>query len=179
MSMDPRYNHFKDYPGRYFVETGSYRGDAIQLAKDAGFKHIRSIDNDPENTKFCKHRFDLFRKPTPDLRLYTGDSAEGLWSMIQDIYEPICFWLDAHSQWFDDEPVPENPFPLLKELHQIGMHPIKTHTILIDDILILTHPDVTGWDRVDIINAIKHINPAYQFKLVANPVRNNMLIAFI
>jgi len=179
MSLPPNKNLLAEYSNRWFVETGSYRGDAIDLALSAGFSQVRSMDIDPENIKFCRNRFDLFRHPMPWIQLYLGDSAEDLWSMIQDICEPITFWLDSHSQLLEGESDLGCPFPLLKELQQIAMHPIKTHTIIIDDLLILTHPDVTGWEKVDIINAIKQINPAYQFKLVANPVKNNLLVCYV
>jgi len=179
MSLPPNRNLFSEYPNRWMVETGSYRGDAIHAAREAGFIHVRSIDSDSENTKFCKHRFDLFRKPTPFIQLYTGDSAEDLWGMIADICEPITFWLDAHSQLFEEESPCDHPFPLLMELQQISMHPIKGHTILIDDILILTHPNVTGWSLKDIEDEIWRINPNYRIQLIANPVKNNLLIASI
>lgn len=179
MSLPPNKNLLAQYPNRWFVETGTWRGDAIQEALDAGFKHIRSMDIDPANIEFCESRFDLKRSPKRGIQLYVGDSAEDLWGIIADICEPITFWLDGHCQLFEDEPISDHPFPLLMELQQIAMHPVKNHTILVDDLLILTHPDVTGWEKVDIINAIKQINPAYQFKLMANPVRNNLLIATI
>jgi len=163
---------------RYLVETGSYRGDAIQEALDAGYDFIRSMDIDSRNIKFCMNRFDLYRKSDPRIKLYEGDSAGCLWKMIDPIAEPITFWLDAHSQYLEDEPeFGDNPFPLLDELFQIGEHQIKNHTILIDDILILTHPKVTCWSLDDIISALRRINSSYQLQLVANPVKNNLLIA--
>jgi hypothetical protein len=177
--MSPDHNYFADFPNRYWVETGTYRGDAIQLAKDGGFQFIRSMDIDPANAQFCVNRFDLKRRPSPYLKLFTGDSAEDLWSMIADICEPITFWLDSHTQLFEGELEHGNPFPLLKELEQIAMHPIKGHTILIDDLLMMTHPDTTGWALNDIKAALWRINPTYQFNLVANPVKNNLLIAYV
>jgi hypothetical protein len=182
MSLPPSYNLLEKYPNRILIETGSYRGDAIQAALDAGFSEVRSIDIDPENTKFCKYRFDLIprpdQKPAP-LKLWTGDSAVMLWDMIKDINEPITFWLDAHSQLFEDEPPSAHPFPLIMELDQIERHPIRTHTIIIDDILMMTHPDVTGWTKDGIEFLIWRINNAYKFKYVANPVKNNLLIATV
>lgn len=182
MSLPPNKNLLAEYPNRYFVETGSYRGDAVALALEACFADIRTIDIDPDNTKFCKYRFDLIPRADhamPPITLYTGDSAKCLGRMIAHINEPITFWLDSHSQLFEDEPELGEPFPLLKELGQIFDHPISTHTILIDDILMMTHPDVTGWTRYDIENALLAINPAYKLKYVANPVKNNLLIATI
>ena len=179
MSLPPNKSLLKDYPNRVFCETGSYRGDAIAEALDAGFSRIISIEIDPEQIKFCKNRFDLFREPRPEIKLIQGNSAVCLWDAIKDINEPITFWLDSHSQWFEDEPHNDTPFPLLLELRQIARHPIKSHTLILDDILILTHPDVTGWSRKDIEESILQINPNYKFQYIANPVKNNLLIATV
>lgn len=183
MSLPTTYNLLQEFPNKYFVETGSYRGDAIQLALDAGFTRIRSCDIDKANIEFCKNRFDMrtapATKPGKFIRLFTGDSATLLTEMIDDIYEPITFWLDSHWQLFEDEPKGEHPFPLLNELAQIAQHSVKNHTILIDDILYLTHPKITGWNLHTIKNYILEINPAYKIKLIANPVIDNLLIATI
>lgn len=173
MSLPPNRSLLKEYKnGRVFVETGSYIGDAIQQAIEAGYEKIISIDIDQKNIDFCKRRFD----PLGVIQLICGDSAECLWDAIKDIDEPITFWLDSHWQLFEDEPKGDNPFPLLKELQQIARHPIKTHTILIDDILILTHPDVNNVTRKNIEAAIRIINPKYKISYVANPVVTNLLI---
>jgi hypothetical protein len=179
MSLPPSYNLLAQYPNRYFIESGSYRGDAIQQALDAGFQQIRSMDIDKENVVFCHHRFDLYRGKYKNILVRQGDSSVDFFQLFGGVQEPITFWLDAHSQLFEDGIEMGNPFPLLKELEQIAWHPVKSHTILIDDILVLTHPDVTGWSRKTIEDAILAINPAYRFEYVANPVKNNLLIATI
>jgi len=179
MSLPPSYNLLSKYPNRYFIESGSYRGDAIQKALDAGFQQIRSMDIDKENVTFCHHRFDLYRGKYPNILVRHGDSSKDFFQLFGGVQEPITFWLDAHSQLFEDEIEMGEPFPLLKELEQIERHPIKSHTILIDDILVLTHPDVTGWSRQTIEAALMNINPAYRIEYIANPVKNNLLIATI
>jgi len=179
MSLPPNYNLLAKYPNRYFIESGSYRGDAIQKAIDAGFRHIRSLDIDKDNVTFCHHRFNLDYGKYPNILVRQGDSSKDFFQLFGGVQEPITFWLDAHSQLFEDEIELGEPFPLLKELEQIARHPIKTHTILIDDILVLTHPNVTGWSRQTIEAALMNINSAYRIEYVANPVKNNLLIATI
>lgn len=186
MSMHPTRNYFKEFKGNHqvFCETGSHLGDAIWLAKDAGYHRIYSMDIDGANIAHCQERFKLLpddKNQVVDGQIFLtcADSAVALGKMIKHINEPALFWLDAHSQLFEDEPETENPFPLLKELEQIAKHPIKTHTILVDDILILTHPDVTGWNRDAIENALLKINPAYKLTYLSNPVVNNILMAKI
>jgi hypothetical protein len=180
MSMHPDKNYFAEFKkdNRYFVETGSYRGDGIQLALEAGYEKIRSIDISHGNILFCSSRFAL-PDPKKNIRLHEGDSAVILGDLIADINEPITFWLDSHWQMTEDEPKGENPFPLLKELEQIAQHNIKTHTILIDDILYMTHPDITGWKLSYIKKFIKSINNDYKFDLLPNPVFNNLLIVHL
>lgn len=183
LSLPPNRSLFKEYPNRVGIDIGSYRGDSIQAFLDAGFEEVRSIDISREQYLFCCDRFNLYDKNEPlqkMIKLYEGDSSKMLWDMIADINEPMSFWLDAHSQLLEDEEYFHGmDFPLLEELKQISRHPIKCHHILIDDILVLTHPDITGWSRKTIEDAVMAINPAYQFQYVANPVKNNLLICTI
>lgn len=175
MSMHPTRNLFKEFPNSVYVETGAYTGDSIQLALDAGFDTIISLDIDKISVEHCNRRF----VEKNGVWIIQGDSAYELWPLIEKFEVSITFWLDSHSQLLEDEPESLNPFPLLNELKQIGRHHIKNHTIIIDDILILTHPDVTDWTKQDIEAAIMAINPAYKIEYFANPVRNNILVAHV
>lgn len=174
MSMHPTRNLFQEFPNRVYVETGAWLGDSIQLAIDAGFQEIHSIEIDPEKVEHCRQRF-----ADQPVTIHQGDSALVIWDVIKDIKEPITFWLDSHSQMLEDELETDNPFPLMKELLHIHLHPVKTHTILIDDFLYLSHPDITGWTRSMISNAIDMINPEYKIKYFANPIQNNILVAHV
>lgn len=188
MSIHPYRNYFKEFKGNHniLVETGSYKGDGIVLAMQAGYKRILSMDIDGANIAHCQDRFELIpddtnKRPAKNghINVTCADSAIGLLKMMKYVNEPAMIWLDAHSQLFDDEPPAVNPFPLLMELEQLKKHPVKTHTILIDDILILTHPDVTGWSKDVIENALLMINPAYKLTYLSNPVVNNILMAHV
>jgi hypothetical protein len=101
-----------------------------------------------------------------------------LWEMIKDIHEPMTVFLDAHFQMFEGEDPGANPFPLLKELEQIGRHPIKSNVIIVDDMLIMQN-DIVGYDKEDIKSTILSINPNYEFRMVANPIIDGILIASI
>jgi hypothetical protein len=184
MSLPPNRNLFAEFKGttRVFVETGSWRGDGIQAALDAGFEKIISIDIDPANIEFCKNRFPIEQR-TGRIYLYTDDTGnQGLYNAIKEIDEPIMFWLDAHRQYLENEVVGANPWPLFRELLQIGLHTLthgQAHTILIDDILMLTHPDVTGWKKEQIEQALFEINCGFNLRYVANPINNNLLVAYV
>lgn len=181
MSLPPNRNLFQEYKRNCiaFVETGSYRGDGIQAALDAGFREIISIDSEDVNIRFCRSRFNLVREPGHVARMVLGDSATCLYQLIKDFKGPLMFWLDAHSQYLEDEVLAPGiePYPLLKELAQIAKQGRTDHMIFIDDILHLTHPDVTGWSRKIIEQHLREINPRYDFSYIANPVKHNLLIA--
>ena len=174
MSMHPTRNYFAEFKGnnRVFVETGTYRGDGVYLAVQAGYEAIFSLDIDMSNNSYRK-----LIGARCDVCFFEIDSAKGLGDIINGIDEPITFWLDAHWQFLDGHAKGENPFPLLKELEHIASHPVKSHTIIIDDMMFLTHPEVTGWSRKTIHDALLRINPAYKFYYLPNPIIDNILVA--
>lgn len=180
MSMHPTRNLFAEFKGnnRVFVETGMYRGDGIQLAMDAGYEKIISIDIDPVAVDFCMQRFDMFNAPKPWLKLYQGDSAVCLGNIIQHIDEPITFWLDSHWQMLEGTEPGPNPFPLLKELAQISATIPKNPTIIIDDMLIM-QKDIVGYDRHDIVEALRDIQSTFLIDFFPNPVIDNILVAHL
>lgn len=167
------FSQFKNY---YFVETGTFRGDAVARALKEGFKEVYSIEFFDVLVKAAKRRFENFKNVT----IIQGDSKNALWDVIKDLDKPITFWLDAHIY-----PPQEGIVncPLIQELEQIKKHQIKTHTILIDD---LSCCDTLAFDYLslnDLINKIKEINPNYVFELLAggdnDEVKNNVLCARI
>lgn len=178
MSLPPSYNLLEKYPNPVYVETGTWEGDSLYLALKAGFKRIIGIELSLQKTTHCFKRFEK-QVNSGQIRLVCGDSALWLYDTIKEINGPITFFLDGHTQFFEDEEPTDNPLPLLDELKQIARHPVKTHTILIDDILILTHPDTTGWTREIIEAHIYAINPNYKVEYIANPVKRNFIVAHL
>ena len=142
---------FKRYPNLIFIETGSYYGDGIQQALDAGFKRVYSIELSEEFYRECIKRFLDVRK----VRLIFGQSQTVLETLLPLIKKQVTFWLDAHD---------DNSSPLLKELEIIKSHHIKTHTILIDDLRTWSI-EKNGFD-VDVLKSkLLEINPDYIFSL--------------
>ena len=169
---------FKGFPSSYFVETGTFSGDGVRKALEAGcFKKVFSIDVDLNGVRDCQRKFSRNKNVT----IVHGNSRTDLWDIIKDLDGTITFWLDAHIY----PPVTDGRqnAPLLEELEQIKRHPIKTHTILIDD---LSCCGTLSFDYVtleDLINKIKEINPDYTIKLLDggndDEVINNILYAYI
>lgn len=172
MSMHPSVNYFEKCKGDCdcWVESGSYHGDGITLAIQAGFTEIHSVDILNQLPANYKHGL-------KDIYLYTGDSAtvfSGLLTKLKD--RRIMFWLDGHSQMFEGE---EENFPLMRELEEIRKSGIMDATILIDDFLFMTHPDIVSWNKDELLYGLKRINPNYQITYLSNPIKNNILLAKI
>lgn len=176
MSLPQGNNIFHQFPNPVFIETGSYRGDGIQAALDAGFETIISIDIARENLDFCISRFDLNNRDDMKINLYCMDSGEELSSILDKVSGPITFWLDAHWQFIGKEPKAGYLFPLLKELEQISKHRRNDHTILIDDWHIF-YPDRVGYSKEDIKRALYDINGNYKISFIDNPVKDGILVA--
>ena len=166
---------FKKYPNKWFVETGSYKGGGIQCALDAGFQNIRSVELSINLFRYCNNRFKDFisHQPSifltyrdnvgmePSLCLYRGMSSNKLRDMIDGIKEPITFWLDAHySEGCTTKG--DEMSPILKELAIIAEHPVKTHTILIDDVRQFGTEHFGFIRENQIVEAIRKINPDYK-----------------
>lgn len=166
---------FHEFRKQYFVETGTYDGNGIQKALEAGFQQVRSIESDFKLFQGSYQRF----YPYPNVRIYYGSSAVGLWDIIKDIHEPITFWLDAHIY----PPLPNGGknCPLIEELEQIKLHPIKTHTILIDDMHCCNSEAFDFLTQQDIIDKLLEINPDYQIYYVdggdEGEYKNNVMVA--
>ena len=133
--------HFADFL-RYshtFIETGTFYGQGVLMALEAGFTRVRTVEAD-------SFIFDKATEILGNLALveqYHGESTVMLTSMLFDIDCPCVFWLDAHAAGpgtFAHADVikkrGESEFAqdkvLTKELEIILAHR-PDHVILIDD----------------------------------------------
>jgi len=153
---------------KVFIETGSYIGDGIQAAIEAGFESIYSIEFYENRLGRCRARF----KNVAYVQILQGNSGEILKTLLDKINEPILFWLDAHYDAYIPEsdnlvPLTETQ-PILQELEAIKNHSIKTHTILIDDRRVFIGDSPVWHNTVEsqIVDKLKEINPAYDISFV-------------
>lgn len=145
---------FKNY---YFIETGTFAGDGLSKAIECGaFKEFRSIEFSGGLYQDAIRRF----KGNRNVKLWHGDSSVNLWDVIKDIDKPATFWLDAHI--FPPRADGGKNCPLIEELEQIGRHPIKTHTILIDDMHCAGTDAFDFLTKDDLIAMLLQINPDYR-----------------
>jgi hypothetical protein len=138
---------FKKYKGNHklFFETGTHKGDGVQNALNMGFEEVISIEILPELYEQCVKRFDDKIKDNK-VHLFLGDSNEYMEEMLELIKEPSLIFLDGHFN---------NGDPLWKELEILKNHPIKTHTIIVDDM-----PNYFG-NGEKVKEKLLEINPNY------------------
>ena len=149
----PDTDFFKSYPNSVFVETGSNLGQGIMMALMAGFKEIYSIELSDQLYELCKKRFE----DNSNVHLIHGNSGVELTNVISKINVPITFWIDAHYSG-GVTAGEDGHLPILDELTTIKNHPVKNHTILIDD--------MRDWDINVITKAVMEINSDYNISLV-------------
>lgn len=150
--------------GPWFIETGCEDGNGIQAALDAGFDAVLSLELNLSSVNRVRKRFANERRP---VTIVHGDSAMLLPGVLEQIKQPVTFWLDAH---------PENWSPVLMELAAFRAHPIKTHTILIDDRRLMQG----AWKEITedkVRAALLAINPNYVLSLDLGVVKDDVVVA--
>lgn len=163
---------FKDNPNPVFVESGSYTGEGIQNALDAGFQRVISIEISQSLYRSCTLKF----KNNPKVELILGDSGLILKNILENIKDPITFWLDGHFSGGNTS-MGESETPIIKELQQIPIG--SSNIILIDDIDFINSFDIS---RDYLENMIQNINnytisytngPKNSTIMVCNPKKDN------
>lgn len=172
------------YPNSCFVETGTAKGDGIADALMCGFTDVRSVEIHKPFFECCDARYKDDRR----VHLYLGDSVKWLEDMIRHVRTPITFWLDGHfsvgtGAQFDDDSGMTKCCPVLEELKIIANHPIRTHTILIDDRRLLRASSNGGRDGIfgvteqEVREMLLRINPGYTFGYEDGHQGDDILVA--
>jgi hypothetical protein len=152
----------KHKTGPWFIETGCEDGNGVQAALDAGFDAVCSIELNRRSVDRVRQRF-LGRPVT----IMQGSSPLLLPQVLREIKMPVTFWLDAH---------PEDWSPVLQELAALREHPIKTHTILIDDRRLMHG----AWKEITedkVRAALLSVNPDYVISLDYGVTDDDIIVA--
>ena len=125
--LDQCFNHY------YTIELS----EDICKCASRRYKYIEEHDYDPPFDKLHTDEMDQSFSKTQTyfdnrLTLINGDSAVELKNILDNLDEPACFWLDAHSG-AQQYAKGNQDVPLLTELDHIKNHHIKNHIIAIDD----------------------------------------------
>lgn len=160
------------YPNLTYVETGTYKGESIDVALACGFQNIISIEVDRQLYEDTVNRFRDF----PNIRIIHGDSGKILYDAIRYIDGSITFWLDAHMT--SNSGIGDKACPVLEELGQIARHDIKNHTILVDDMRLFFefNDDMSNIKVEDLKNKIIDINRMYNFKYENSTTKENDIL---
>jgi hypothetical protein len=164
------------YPNDIFVETGTAYGEAVRLAILCGFKKIYSIEINPDLVRANQQQYaDLIKLGS--LEIIEGDTSIIFPELIKRLEGRATFWLDAH---WDGGPLGTVKCPLPMELEAIHQHPIKNHTIMIDDRRCF---GIGNWGagivESEIIGKLKQINPLYEIAYENGCVPDDIITAVI
>ena len=170
-------DHFKKYKNKLFVESGTFLGNGLKCALNAGFEKCYTIEIHPYLYEKAQQRFENEIKESKVIS-YLGDSEKLLSIVVKDLTEPATFWLDAHVSSQYGTKLAKN-CPILEELEMIKYHFIKNHTLLIDDLNCFGRPkhDKITLDQVK--NKILEINSNYKFEFLDAARPANILAAFV
>ena len=179
MNLDKQ-RPFEKYLNKYFVESGTNTGAGIDTALRVGFERIISYEIYESLYNEAKVKY----LNNNSVCLYNKSSLK-MWDEIQFIDEPITFWLDGH--WSGEGTGYDNDmlYPLIKELEIIKNHPIKTHTILIDDRRLMRKDildgemphDIIGISEAEIFEALYDINPSYNITYDYGCIKDDLIVA--
>lgn len=165
------------YTNDYFIETGTYQGDTIEIIKNSKkYKNIYSVELSDVFYYNCVTRF----INDNNIKIFKGNSRYDLIKIIHNINSNITFWLDGHWSGVANVGCDKDLLcPVLYELDQIKNHHLKTHTIIIDDIRLMdgSHFEVT---TEQIIKKIYEINPKYKILFYDDEyAKGDVLVAYI
>ena len=154
--------------GKVFIETGTYRGDTVNLALDEEFDDIYSIEL---NDDLYESASKLFQNE-PRVKLYHGDSVDCLIDILNEVTGPATFWLDAHASG----PLPggrTGGSPLLDELKLIKDHVCK------DDCRLFGSDEWSHLKKEDVLKVLNEINKNYKIIYLDGQVKDDVLCATV
>lgn len=117
----------KRYRPRIFIETGTYMGEMVEVLKNY-FEKVYSIEL---NEDLYWKAIEKFAKDS-NVLIMQGDSGAILSTLLDNIAEPVLFWLDGHYSGGITSKGNLNT-PIKNELEAIFKHANKNHVVLIDD----------------------------------------------
>ena len=136
----------REFRLNYFLETGTAKGDAAELAAIM-FDKVFTCDIDPEAIRAASLRLADYS----NVQIKYMPSPDFIAHVKRQLDQPILYWLDAH--WSGGHIKPAKECPLLEELAEIGG--LNGHSVLlVDDIHYMTKPppkphDPKQWPTIE------------------------------
>lgn len=156
--------------GDILIETGTYKGDGVRAALEAGFRRVYSIELDDTLFLDAEKAF----KDDDRVTIVHGDSALKLGDILQALPKgsDLTLWLDAHASG----PLKyDGGTPLLSEIHTVA-ESSHTATILIDDCRLLGSWE---WKRVGkdhLLDALETLPYSYNISYEDGHVPGDIMV---
>ncbi len=160
-------NIVTEYQQKYkyntFIETGTYLGDMVEFHKKR-FKQIISIELEVNLFEKARKRF----RNDKNITIVQGDSGKVLPEILNNINEPVIFFLDGHYSG-GETAKGDKVCPIYEELNAILNSKIN-HIILIDDAnLFIGNGE---WPKIDeLTKYVKSRNEKYQVEINDDIIR--------
>lgn len=170
------FEEFKRPDITVLVESGTHEGDGVQEALDAGFDRVISYEISAPLISMAQERF----QGMPRVSLHHKPSQTMLDELLQPELrsERMFFWLDGHYS-FGNTSFHEVPCPILQELDCIAKHPVKNHTIAVDDVRLFGTSEFSGILLDHVKKKILSINKDYVFTYTDGYTQNDVMVAYI
>ena len=126
----------RDYNLSSFVETGTFEGDAVDIASKSSFFPIFSVELIPKYWDLAVRRFS---SKEDTINILLGSSIDRLPDIIPNLQGPTLWWLDAHlpSSYGVKSNSIEETFPLETELRfMAASRDLSKDVIIMDDLRI-------------------------------------------
>lgn len=160
--------------GDTFIETGTYLGDTVHLAVEAGYKKVHSTEL---NSELFSNAVKLFAS-NQRVQIWLGDSVDILPEILESVKTPATYWLDAHASG----PLgggKSGGSPVIDELRLIRDLGNNESTIFIDDRRLFGSAEWSGVKEEDAIALLKEINPNYNIYYLDGHTKEDVICATI
>lgn len=153
------------------IETGTHDGHGVMAALLAGFKHVHTVELDPELMKRARSEVG---GQWGAVQYYCGDSSELLGKILGEFaVTPVAVLLDAHPMNGGEE-----VGPLRKELEALKRAPRHDHLIMVDDFDLVGH-EIAGITQHEVRTLLYAINHGYNFVVLDGHTRSQALLMAI
>ena len=156
-----------------FIEAGRVSPNSVHETFKDVYKTYHTIEIVERFYNKTKQRFD---NPNigHNIVFHLGHSPVMIEKILNQIDEPVTFWLDAHYQ--GGQQPGDTKAPIKDELNVIKNHYIKNHMIMIDDVRLFRQ---YGTSVNEVTTMLLEINPDYTIERKLGIIEDDVIVAYI
>lgn len=128
---------------KYFVETGTYKGDTTLMAAQH-YSKVYTTEIVEELYKSSMKRAE--EENVNNIQFMLGDSVELLKEIVPEVIEGAIFFIDAHISGHDSGWNQKQRVPLMEELNVILSHKLGPSVFIFDDLRFWKGKEKQVWD---------------------------------